>query len=72
MCYSGSNLFIRGYTDVDCAGNWDDRKSTSSYVFLLNGGTISWKSKKQTCTTFSTMKSEFVAYASVVQEVVWL
>ena len=51
LCYSGSDLVIRGYTDVDWAGDRDDRKSTSGYAFLLNGGVISWKSKKQTCTT---------------------
>jgi hypothetical protein len=26
----------------------DDHKSTSSYVFLLGNGAISWNSKKQT------------------------
>lgn len=63
---------MRGYTDVDWAGDRNDRKSTSCYAFLLNGGAISWKSKKQTCTALSTMKAEFVACASAVQEAVWL
>ncbi|KAF3666857.1 hypothetical protein FXO37_10333 [Capsicum annuum] len=54
LCYSGSDLSIRGYTDVDWAGDWYDRKSTSVYAFLLNGGAISWKSKKQTCTALET------------------
>ncbi|XP_049372642.1 secreted RxLR effector protein 161-like [Solanum verrucosum] len=72
LCYSGSDLFIRGYTDIDWVGDRNDRKSTSGYAFLLNGGVISCKSKKQTCTAVSTMESEFVACASVVQEVVWL
>jgi len=37
-----------GYCDVDWVGNMDDHKSTSSYVFLLGNGPISWNSKKQT------------------------
>ncbi|GKC61314.1 zinc finger, CCHC-type containing protein [Tanacetum coccineum] len=42
----------------------EDSSSTSGWVFLLGGGTISWASKKQTCITGSTMESEFVALAA--------
>ncbi|XP_055821255.1 secreted RxLR effector protein 161-like [Solanum dulcamara] len=72
LCYNGSDLLLIGYIDADWAGDRNDRKSTFVYAFLLNGGAISWKSKKQTCTTLSIMESEFVAYASALQEVVWL
>ncbi|GJW28875.1 zinc finger, CCHC-type containing protein [Tanacetum coccineum] len=40
-------------------------------LFLV-GGVISWASKKQTCITSSTMKSEFVALAAVGKEAGWL
>ena len=72
LCCNGFDLLIRGYIDADQASDQDGRKSTSGYAFLLNGGAISWKSKKKTCTTLSTMESEFVACMSAVQEVVWL
>ncbi|XP_075087600.1 secreted RxLR effector protein 161-like [Nicotiana tabacum] len=72
LCYSGNDLYLKGYTCVDWAGDRNDRKSTSSYAFLLNSGAISWKSKKQNCTTLSTMEYEFLACVSVVQEAVWL
>jgi hypothetical protein len=36
------------HCDVDWAGNMDDIKSTSTYVFLLGNGVISWNYKKQT------------------------
>ncbi len=36
------------YYDVNCAGNMDDYKCTSSYVFLLGNGAICWNNKKQT------------------------
>ena len=49
-----------------------DNKSTTGWVFTLAGGAISWKSKKQTCITHSTMESEFVALASAGQEAEWL
>ena len=38
----------------------DDKKSTSSYIFLMAEGAVSWKSVKQTLTTFSTMKAVYV------------
>ncbi|XP_059306417.1 secreted RxLR effector protein 161-like [Lycium ferocissimum] len=72
LCYSGNDLHLNGYIDVDWGGDRKNRKSTSGYAFLLNGGVISWKSKKQTCTALSTMEAEFVACASAVQEAVWL
>ena len=71
LCYSGSDLFIKGYTNTDWAGDWDHRKSTSNFSFLLNGGTISWKSKKKTCITLSTMKSEFVACVCALLKDIW-
>jgi hypothetical protein len=51
------NLEIEGYTDSDLGGCPDDRKSTSGYIFMLAGGAISWKSKKQTIVASSTMQA---------------
>ncbi|XP_074287754.1 secreted RxLR effector protein 161-like [Silene latifolia] len=44
---NSSTLKLVGYTDSDWAGDLDTRKSTSSYVFYLGDGVISWSSKKQ-------------------------
>ena len=60
LCYQGKELRLVGYSDVDQASDLDERKSTSGYIFLLNNGVISWKSKKQTCITLSTMEIEFI------------
>ena len=40
------SLEIKRYSDADFAGDRDDRKSTSGYIFTLAGGAISWKSSK--------------------------
>ena len=37
-----------------------DRKSISSFAVLLNGGAISWGSKKQISVSLSTIKAEFI------------
>ena len=49
------NLEVVCYTDVDLAGDEDDRKSTSGYIFTLAGGAISWRSGKQGVMAASTM-----------------
>lgn len=49
-----------------------DYKYTTGWIFTLVGGAISWKSKKQTCITLSTMESKFVALVSTGQEAEWL
>jgi hypothetical protein len=65
-------LLLQGWTDSDYAGDSDDRKSTSGYVFKLGTGAISWCSKKQPIVTLSTTEAEFVAAASCSCQGVWL
>jgi hypothetical protein len=38
---------LTGFVDSDFAGDVDSRKSTTGFVFMLNGGAVSWGSKKQ-------------------------
>ena len=38
-------------------------------VFTIGGGSISWKSSKQTCIARSTMESEFIALDKTGEEV---
>ncbi|XP_019054852.1 PREDICTED: uncharacterized protein LOC109115361 [Nelumbo nucifera] len=60
------------FTDSDYAGDIENRKSTSGYVFLLSSGTISWLSKKQPIVTLSTTEAEFVVAAACACQVVWM
>ena len=61
-----------GYSDADWAGDLDDRKSTSGYVFQISNAAVSWRSKKQPCVALSTAEAEYMALASATQEAVWL
>ncbi len=54
------------------AGDVNDRKSTSGYLFLISGGAVTWKSKKQSCVALSTAEAEYVALSSAAQGSVWL
>ena len=61
-----------GYSDADWAGDLDDRKSTSGYLFQISGGAVTWRSKKQSCVALSTAEAEYMALSSAAQEAVWL
>ena len=61
---------VLGYSDADWAGDMDDRKSTSGYMFQIAGGPVSWRSKKQDTVALSTAEAEYVALSSAVQECV--
>jgi hypothetical protein len=52
-----SNQELKGWTNSYYAGDMDDRKSTSGYVFKLGSRAISWSSKKQPITTPSTTEA---------------
>ena len=61
-----------GFTDSDYAGDQDDRRSTSGYVFMLGTGAVSWSSKKQPIVTLSTTEAEFVAATTCACQAIWL
>ena len=44
---SNNSTKVEGYTDSDYAGNTDNRKSTSGYVFTYGGGAILWRLKSR-------------------------
>lgn len=60
------------YTDSDCAGDIDDRKSTSGYVFLLSKAAVCWSSRKQAIVTLSSTEAEYVAATSCACHCVWV
>ena len=60
------------YSDSDWAGDKMDRKSTSGFVSMLNGGPVVWGSKKQANTSLSSTEVKFIASTSVTQELIWL
>ena len=61
-----------GFTDSDCAGDPDDRKSTAGYVFTLGSGPITWACKKQSAISLSSAEAEYCGVIEASKEVLWL
>ena len=59
LCYKlGGNLDLKVLTDVDWVGRIDEKKSTSGGAFFHVKRLVSWTSKKQNCTSQSTVEKE--------------
>ncbi|KAK9075617.1 hypothetical protein SSX86_003943 [Deinandra increscens subsp. villosa] len=65
-------LVVRGYTDASFQTDRDDSRSQSGYIFIMNGGAVSWKSSKQDVVALSTTESEYIAASLTAQEAAWL
>jgi len=61
-----------GWVDVDWAVDTDTRRSDTGNIFLMNGVSISWKSRQQDNFSLSTSEAQFVAASQAAQEVVYL
>lgn len=69
---SGESKALHGYCDADWASDSSDRRSVTGYVFLLQGGAITWNSKKQPTVALSTTEAEYMAMSTATQEAIWL
>ena len=71
MRYRGEKRGLVGYVDADGASQ-DHRRAISGYVFMVDGGAISWSSKKQELVTLSMTEAEYVAATHAAKDAVWL
>lgn len=71
LTYGGTTDGLRGYTDADGASQ-EHRHAISGYAFILDGGAVSWASKKQELVTLSMTEAEYVAATHAAKEAIWL
>ena len=67
----GEKLELFRFADSDYAGDQDDRRSTSGYVFMLGTGAILWSSKKQQIVSLSATEAEFIAATTCACQAIW-
>ncbi|KAL0446195.1 UNVERIFIED_CONTAM: Retrovirus-related Pol polyprotein from transposon TNT 1-94 [Sesamum latifolium] len=63
---------VKGCTNASFQTYKDDYRSQSGYVFILNGGAISWKNFKQNIVADSTTEAEYIAAAETAKDAVWI
>ena len=68
----GGDLTIKGYSNFDWASDHATRKSTSGFVFILNGGPVSLCAKRQATVALSLTEAKYVALTLAAKEATWL
>jgi len=67
---SSTQLF--GFSDADWATCVDTRRSITDYCFFIGNSLVSWKAKKQSTVSRSSVEAEYKALASATCELQWL
>ena len=73
ITYGGQNkLLVQGYSDSDWAEDRKSQKSNSGFIFILNGGLVSWCSKRQPTVALSSTKAKYIALILAAKKATWL
>ena len=73
LVYGGDEeLVVKGYVDASFDTDLDDSKSQTGYVYILNGGAVSWCSCKQSVVAGSTCEAEYMAASEAAHEAIWV
>ena len=73
LIYGGDKeLIVNGYGDASFDTDPDNSKSQTGYMFILNGGAVSWSSSKQSVVAGSTCEAEYIAASEAANEGVWM
>ena len=67
LVYGGDKV-VNGYVDASFDTDPDESKSQTGYVFIMNGGAVSWCSSKQSVVARSTCEAEYIAASEVANE----
>jgi hypothetical protein len=71
LTYGTEQRNLHGYTDADGASQ-EHCHVISRYAFIIDGGTVSWSSRKQELVTLSTAEAKYVAVTHATKECIWL
>ena len=71
LVYGGAEeLVVKVYVDASFNTELDDSKSQTGYVYILNGGAVSWCSCKQSVVVGSTCEAEYMVASKVAHEAI--
>ncbi|WVZ24094.1 hypothetical protein V8G54_002638 [Vigna mungo] len=66
------HMELTGFCDSDYGGDTLERKSTSGFIYFMNGAPVSWSSKKQSIVALSSCEAEYVAGCHAACQGIWL
>nr|GEU60021.1 retrotransposon protein, putative, Ty1-copia subclass [Tanacetum cinerariifolium] len=66
------SIMVSCYIDAGYLTDADDLKSQTGYVFVLNGGTVDWKSAKQSIFATSSAEAKYINAFDASKEAVWV
>ncbi|GJW61917.1 retrotransposon protein, putative, ty1-copia subclass [Tanacetum coccineum] len=72
ICFWYMELRVSCYTDVGYLTDADDLRSQTGYVFILNEGSVDWKSTKQSIFATSSTDAQYIAAFDASKEAVWI
>ncbi|GJT24078.1 hypothetical protein Tco_0894015 [Tanacetum coccineum] len=73
LVYGGEEeLRVTGYCNASWQIDKDDSRLQSGWIFLLNGGVVTWKSSKQDTVADFTCESEYIAACEASKEAIWM
>ena len=66
------NNNLIAYCDADWATDPDKRRSCTGWVIFMNGGPITWRTRRQSIVATSTAESELYSLGDCMRELQWL
>lgn len=72
LTYGKDSKALVAYSDSDWAGERSSRRSTTGYVFMIYGATVSWTSRLQPTVALSSVEAEYLAMSTAAREMLWL
>ena len=63
---------LTSFSDLDWAGNIDDKISIIGYAFSIGSGVISWSSKKHSIVSLSSVEAAYQVVCASTCEAIWL
>jgi len=71
LTFGTNSPTVLGFSDTDGMSS-PNQHAISGYVFIVNGGAVSWSSKRQELVTLSTAEAKYVAITHATKEAIWL